>query len=455
MPEKIKQYVDANRDIFLEQLKELLRFPSVSSLSEHKRDLVNCAEWLKTQFEKAGLEHCRVHPTGGHPAVYGDYLHADNAPTVLIYGHYDVQPVDPLDLWDNPPFEPIVRGQHIYARGSADDKGQFFAHVKAVEAGLKTKGSLPVNVKFIIEGEEEIGSVNLETFLKNNKELLKADMVVISDTPMFGYDLPSICYGLRGLTYMEITIEGPKKDLHSGSFGGAVANPIEVLTKIIAKLKDDDNRITIPGFYDKVLDLTDIEKENLKSLPFDEKAYLKDIGSEALVGEKGYSVLERIWTRPTLDLNGIYGGFTGEGAKTVIPAWAKCKVSMRLVPNQNSAEIGALFEKYVKSICPPTVRCKVVKHHGGNPFLVPIESEKVQATARALKRGFGAEPVFSREGGSIPIVATLKEVLDLEVILMSLGLPDENTHSPNEKFYLPNFYRGIISSAYLQEELVI
>lgn len=453
MPDKIGEYIDVNRELFLEQLIELLKFPSVSSLSEHRIDMLDCAGWLKRHMGEIGLERCEVYPTAGHPVIYADWLHAPGAPTMLIYGHYDVQPVDPLDLWDSPPFEPVIKGEHIYARGAVDDKGQFFAHLKAVETRLKTSGSLPLNVKFIIEGEEEVGSANLDTFMKEHKELLSADLVVISDTPMFDYNMPSICYGLRGLAYMEVTIEGPKKDLHSGSFGGVIANPIEVLTKIVAQLKDDKNHITIPGFYDKVLELTDMEKENIRKLPFNQEAYLKDIGAEALTGEEGFTTLERAWARPTLDPNGIIGGFTGEGAKTVIPAWAKCKISMRLVPNQDADKIAQLFDKYVKSICPPTVRCKIQQHHGGNPFIVPLKSDKIRATARALKRGFQVDPVFTREGGSIPIVAAFKEILGLDAVLLSLGLPDENAHSPNEKFYLPNFFRGILSSAYLMEEL--
>jgi len=453
MADNFIDYIEKNRGRFIEELKELLRFESVSSLREHKKDLVANAEWLKKHLATIGLENCEIYPTKGHPIVYGDWLKAEGMPTLLIYGHYDVQPVDPIDLWDSPPFEPTLKGDHIYARGAADDKGQFFAHLKAIEVLMKTEGKLPVNVKVILEGEEEVGSPSLIPFLKEYKDLLANDLIAISDSALYDYNMPTICYGLRGLAYMEIKITGPGKDLHSGSFGGALANPIEVLTKIVASLKDENGRITIPGFYDKVIPLSDQEREQFARIPYDEKKYLADVGSVATTGEKGYSTLERTWVRPTLDPNGIVGGFTGEGAKTVIPSVASCKVSMRLVPDQDPDQIGDLFEEYVRSICPSTVKCEIFRHHGGKPYLIPLDNPVIEMTAKALEMGFGNTPFYVREGGSIPIVATFQEVLNSDSMLLPLGLPDENCHSPNENFYLPNFFAGIKMSAYFMQEM--
>jgi len=450
----IDSYIEENRERFLDELIELLKFPSISSLNENKNDMDHCAGWLKHHIEGIGLRNCAVYPTEKHSVVYGEWLDAgDDKPTILFYGHYDVQPVDPLDLWDSGPFEPVIKGDKIYARGAADDKGQFFANLKAIEAQLKTSGRLPINIKFIIEGEEEIGSPSLPKFMRENGELLACGLVAVSDSPMFDYGMPTICYGLRGLAYLEITITGPAKDLHSGSFGGVIANPIEVLTKIVAQLKNDKGRITIPGFYDKVLPLTDLERRNLTELPFDETKYLKEIGSPALIGEEGYTTYERCWARPTLDPNGIVGGFIGEGAKTVIPSTASCKVSMRLVPNQDPEEIADLFESYIKELCPPTVKCDITRHHGGQPYMLPLENPVVAKLARALERGFGKAPVYVREGGSIPIVAVFKQILGCYTVLLPLGLPDENCHSPNENFHLPNFFAGMRASAYFMKEI--
>ena len=453
MSNSLDIYIENNRERFLNELIELLKFPSVSSLSEHKGDMENCADWLQNHLESIGLHNCKVYPTDKHPVVYGEWLGAEGKPSLLVYGHYDVQPVDPLHLWDSPPFEPVIKGDKIFARGAVDDKGQFWANIKAIEAVLSEKGELPVNVKVILEGEEEIGSPSLPKFMEEHKDLLKCDLIAVSDSPMFDYNVPTICYGLRGLAYVEINLTGPVKDLHSGSFGGVLANPIEALAKIIARLKDENGRIAIPGFYDKVLELTAEERENFASLPFDEQQYLNIVGSPMLTGEEGYTTSERTWVRPTLDPNGIIGGFTGEGAKTVIPSKASCKISMRLVPDQDPVEIAGLFEDYVRKICPPTVKMELIRHHGGMPYFIPLDSPVIKLTANALRRGFGKEPVYVREGGSIPIVATFKKILGADTVLLPLGLPDENSHSPNENFYLPNFFHGIKSAVYFFEEM--
>ena len=453
MSNSIESFIDSNRVKFLEELRTLIRFHSISSISENKGEVQKCASWLKAHLESIGLKNCAVYPTDRHPVVYGEWLEASGKPTLLIYGHYDVQPVDPLELWDNPPFEPAMKGDKLYARGATDNKGQFFAHLKAIESSLKINKTLPVNVKIILEGEEEIGSPNLNKFLKSHTGLLKCDLVAVSDSPMFAKGMPTICYGLRGLTYLEIKVIGPSKDLHSGSFGGAVANPIETLAKIIAKLKDDKGRATIPGFYDQVLPLTEVERLNFAKLPYNEKEYMAEIGVPALTGEEGYSTMERTWVRPTMELNGMVGGFTGEGAKTVIPSYASAKISMRLVPEQDPEEIAGSFEAYVKKLCPPSVKMEIIRHHGGQPYHIPLDSPVIKLTINALKRGFGKDPVFVREGGSIPIVASFKKILGVDTVLLPLGLPDENTHSPNESFYLPNFYDGIKTSVYFMEEM--
>jgi acetylornithine deacetylase/succinyl-diaminopimelate desuccinylase-like protein len=385
--------------------------------------------------------------------VYAEWLGAEGAPTILFYGHYDVQPVDPVELWDSPPFEATVRDGELYARGAVDDKGQIFMHFKAIEAHLAQNGRLPVNMKLVLEGEEEVGSENLDNFVKAHRDLLAADVVVISDSPMFDRGIPSICYGLRGLAYCQIDVRGTKTDLHSGSFGGAVANPIMVLAQILAQMKERSGRVKIPGFYDEVRELTAEEREAWRRLPFSERQYARDIGAPKLFGESGYTTLERVWARPTFEINGILGGFTGEGAKTVIPAVAMAKVSMRLVPDQDPDRIARLFEDHVRKIAPKTVEVTVTRMHGGKPWMASLDNRFVQAAARAIEKGFGKTPVFNREGGSIPVVATFQEILGLPSVLFGVGLPDENAHAPNEKLDLGNFHGGIIASAYLYDEV--
>ncbi|MEX1129327.1 MAG: dipeptidase [Vicinamibacterales bacterium] len=446
-------FINTNRDRYLDELKEYLAIPSISALPEHKADVRRCAEWTADEMRRIGLQNVRLEETPGHPIVYGDWLGAEGAPTILFYGHYDVQPVDPLDLWESPPFEATIRDGEIYARGSADDKGQVFMHFKAIEAHMKQNGKLPVNMKILLEGEEEVGSANLDDFIKAHREELGADVVVISDSPMFDRGIPSICYGLRGLVYFQIDLRGTKSDLHSGSFGGAVANPNMVLAQILSQMKDKGGRIKVPGFYDDVVPLRDEERAEWKKLPFSETRYRKELGAPKLFGESGYSTLERVWARPTLEVNGILGGFTGEGAKTVIPAVAMAKVSMRLVPNQDPDRIAELFEAYVKKIAPKTVEVTVTRMHGGKPWMTDFDNPFVQAAGRAIEKGFGKTPVFNREGGSIPVVATFQEILGLPSVLFGVGLPDENAHAPNEKLDLNNFHGGVIASAYLYEEV--
>ena len=446
-------FINTNRDKYVEELKAYLAIPSISALPQHAGDVKRCAEWTADEMRRIGMENVKLVETPGYPVVYGDWLHAEGAPTILFYGHYDVQPVDPLDLWESPPFEATVRDGEIYARGSADDKGQVFMHFKAIEAHLTQNGKLPCNIKVILEGEEEVGSANLDNFVKGHKDELKADVVVISDSPMFDRGIPSICYGLRGLVYFQIDLRGTKSDLHSGSFGGAVANPAFVLANILAQMKDRGGHVKIPGFYDDVRPLTEAERDQWKRLPFNEKRYAKELGAPRLWGETGYSTLERVWARPTFEVNGILSGFTGEGAKTVIPAVAMAKVSMRLVPNQDPDKIAQLFEDYVTKVAPKTVEVKVTRMHGGKPWMTDFDNKYVQAAGRAIKQGFGQEPVFNREGGSIPVVATFQEILGLPSVLFGVGLPDENAHAPNEKLDLGNFHGGIIASAFLYDEI--
>jgi acetylornithine deacetylase/succinyl-diaminopimelate desuccinylase-like protein len=446
-------FINTSRDRYIEELKAYLAIPSISALPQHADDVKACAKWSAEEMQRIGLQNVRLVETPGFPVVYGDWLGAPGAPTILFYGHYDVQPVDPLELWDSPPFEATVREGEIYARGSADDKGQVFMHFKAIEAHLKQNGRLPVNIKLILEGEEEVGSANLDNFVKAHKDELAADVVVISDSPMFDRGIPSICYGLRGLVYFQIDLRGTKSDLHSGSFGGAVANPNMVLAQILSQMKDRSGKIKIPGFYDDVRELTSEEREQWKLLPFNERRYAKELGAPKLFGESGYSTLERVWARPTLEVNGLLGGFTGEGAKTVIPAVAMAKVSMRLVPNQDPDKIAQLFEAYVKKIAPKTVEVKVTRMHGGKPWMTAFDNPFVQAAGRAIEKGFGKTPVFNREGGSIPVVATFQEILGLPSVLFGVGLPDENAHAPNEKLDLGNFHGGVIASAYLYDEI--
>jgi len=452
--ETVVKYVKANFDNYLEELKEYLRIPSISTLPENKSDINKCAEFVAGKLKAAGMEKVKIIKTKKHPLVYGEWLKAKGKPTVLIYGHYDVQPADPLELWKSPPFEPVVKGGKIYARGANDNKGQNFVHIKSVEAIMKNLGKLPVNVKFLIEGEEEIGSPSLEVFLKDkkNKQLLKCDAVLISDTSLYAKGVPTLNYGLRGLAYLEVELIGPNRDLHSGSFGGAFANPINELAKLIAKLHDKNGKVTVPNFYKDVQKTTKFEKENFKKLNFDEAKFAKEYGVKELYGEKGYSTLERLWTRPTLDCNGIYGGYTEEGAKTVLPSKATAKISMRLVPNQDTKKIAREFTKYVKSLAPASVKIKVTDMHGGSPVVVPLEHKAIQAAARATSRAFGKETVFTREGGSIPIVVEFMKELKAPAILMGLGLDSENIHSPNEHFHLDSFKKGLLSSVYFFEE---
>ena len=451
--DNVIDFINVNRDRYLEELKALLAIPSISALPEHAGDVKRCAEWCAAEMERIGLHHVKLLDTPGNPVVYGDWLGAPGAPTILFDGHYDVQPVDPLELWESPPFEATIRDGEIYARGSADDKGQVFMHFKAIEAHLKQNGKLPVNMKIILEGEEEVGSVNLDDFIRAHKDDLAADVVVISDSGMFGRGVPSICYGLRGLVYFQLDLRGSSTDLHSGSFGGAVANPAMVLSQVLAQMKDRSGRIRIPGFYDDVVPLTEEERKAWATLPYNEKKYKKDFGIPKLFGETGYTTLERTWARPTFEVNGLLSGFTGEGAKTVLPAVAMAKVSMRLVPNQRPDKIAELFEAHVKDITPKTVELKVTRMHGGKPWMTAYENPFVQAAARAIEKGFGRTPVFTREGGSIPVVSTFQEELGLPSVLFGVGLPDENAHAPNEKLDLGNFHGGIIASATLYDEI--
>ncbi|HEV8319366.1 MAG TPA: dipeptidase [Vicinamibacterales bacterium] len=450
---QVVDFINVNRDRYVEELKQYLGIPSISALPQHASDVRRAAEWTAEELRRVGLQNVRLIETPGNPVVYGDWLGAPDAPTILFYGHYDVQPVDPVDQWITPPFEATVRDGEIYARGAADDKGQVFMHIKAVEAHLKKNGRLPLNIKFFIEGEEEVGSVHLDDFVRSHKQDLSADVVVISDSPMFDRGIPSICYGLRGLTYFQIDVRGTKTDLHSGSFGGAVANPAFVLAQMLSQMKDRSGRIKVPGFYDDVRELSEAERAEWKKLPFNETKYRKDLGAPRLYGETGYSTLERVWARPTFEVNGLLSGFTGEGAKTVLPATAMAKVSMRLVPDQDPQKIGDLFEAYVRKIAPKTVDVKITRMHGGKPWMTAFDNKYVRAAGRAIEQGFGKSPVFNREGGSIPVVSTFQEELGVPSVLFGVGLPDENAHAPNEKLDLGNFHNGIIASAYLYQEI--
>ena len=448
-----QEYIDQNKDKFVEELFELLRIPSISTDSTKKEEIKKAASFLVSQLESMKLETVKTFETPGNPIVYAEHCPHDDRPTVLIYGHYDVQPSDPDELWDTPPFEPTVKDGLIYARGASDDKRQAFTHVKALESFVETGQEIPVNVKIVLEGEEEIGSPNLVPFLEANQDLLACDMVLISDTAMFGKDQPSITYGLRGLAYMEVEVVGPNRDLHSGVYGGAVENPVNVLCEIIAKLKDEDGVIQIPGFYDNVIPLTETERETYKQLPFDEEEYKRTLDVKALHGEKGYSTLERSSARPTLDVNGIWGGYTKEGAKTVLPSKANAKVSMRLVPDQHPKEIAKMFKEHVESLAPDTVKVTVSEHHGGFASVTDLDFYGLKAGAKAFEDIYGTEALFSREGGSIPIVADFKRVLGVESILMGFGLTSNAIHSPNENFSLKDFHRGIKTSARFMELL--
>ena len=440
--ELIENYVEQHKQRFLNELFELLRFPSISADPKYKEDILNTANFVAKKLVDAGANKVEVCPTAGNPIVYGEKIIDASNPTVLVYGHYDVQPPDPLDLWNTPPFEPTIRDGKIYARGACDDKGQFYMHVKAFELMMQT-GTLPCNIKFMIEGEEEVGSSNLSIFVKQNKERLKADVVLISDTSMISMEHPSLETGLRGLSYLEVEVTGPNRDLHSGVYGGAVANPATILAKMIASLHDGNNHITIPGFYDNVIDLTEDERKALNSAPYDEDEYKKDLGVGELWGEKGYTTFERTGTRPTLEVNGIWGGYIGEGAKTVLPSKASAKISMRLVPNQTSEEITKLFTEHFKKIAPNSVKVKVTPHHGGEPVVTPTDSIAYKAAQKAIEASFGKAPIPTRGGGSIPIVALFEAELGLKTVLMGFGLDSDSLHSPNEKYDIFNYYKGI------------
>ncbi|GAB4049020.1 dipeptidase [Spirosoma litoris] len=440
-------YLDANKQRFLDELLDLLRIPSVSADSAFKGDVRRAAEFVKDKLTAAGLDNAALYETPGHPIVYAEKIVDDTLPTVLVYGHYDVQPADPYELWNTPPFEPTIRNERIYARGACDDKGQFYMHIKAIEAMVATDG-LPCNVKVMIEGEEEVGSDHLGTFVKENREMLKADVILISDTSIISNETPSIEMGLRGLSYVEVQVTGANRDLHSGVYGGGVANPINVLCEMIASLHDENGRVTIPGFYDKVIDLSDTERAELAKAPFDLEEYKKDLGINDVLGETGYSTNERTSIRPTLDVNGIWGGYTGEGAKTVLPSKASAKISMRLVPNQTPDEITEMFTSHFKSIAPAGVSVTVTPHHGGMPYVTPIDSVEFEAASKAFEEAWGQKPIPTRGGGSIPITALFEQELGIKSILMGFGLDSDALHSPNESYGLFNFYKGIETIPY-------
>jgi acetylornithine deacetylase/succinyl-diaminopimelate desuccinylase-like protein len=449
----VGHYMSENRDRHLEELFELLRIPSVSTGDSNTKDVARAAGWVRDRLKAAGCTKVEVIETKRHPIVYGEWMGAPGKPTILAYGHYDVQPVDPIEKWHTPPFEPTIRDGRIYARGSSDDKGQLIIHVNALEAHLKTHGTCPVNMKFLIEGEEEIGSPNLDPFLTANRKRLACDAVVVSDTAMFDRGVPSICYGLRGLAYLQIDVTGTSGDLHSGSFGGAVVNPANALVTMLASLKDARGKVKIPGFYDDVRKLTAAERKAFAGLPHKDTRFRRQIGAPELFGEKGFTTLERLWARPSLDINGIWSGFTGEGAKTVIPATAHAKISMRLVPDQSPRDIARKVSRHLKAIAPKSVRVKVADLHGGDSWLADTGHPALRAAGKAMERAFGKPAVFVREGGSIPIVSTFGKVLKAPCVLMGIGLNDDNLHAPNEKLELDNFHRGNEAAAFLLEEL--
>ncbi|MEP6676119.1 MAG: dipeptidase [Ferruginibacter sp.] len=445
-----KDYQEKNKDRFLNELLDLLRIPSISAKSEHKDDMLKCADAVKQRLLEAGADKVEIYPTEGHPVVYGEKITDPSKPTVLVYGHYDVQPADPLDLWKSGPFDPVIKDGKIYARGSCDDKGQFYMHVKALETMVQTN-TLSTNLKFCIEGEEEVGSPNLGKFVAANKELLKADVILISDTAMLSMENPSIDIGVRGLSYIEVEVTGPNRDLHSGVYGGAVANPITILAKMIASAHDENNHITIPGFYDDVVESTSGERAMMAKAPFNEKEYEEDLGVKELWGEKGYTTNERTGIRPTLELNGIWGGYQGEGAKTVLPSKATAKISARLVPNQSSAKITEMLLEHFKKIAPAGVTVKAFEHHGGEPYMTPVDSKAYKAAAAAIKDTFGKDAIPVRGGGSIPICALFEKELGIKIVFMGFGLDSDNLHSPNEKFDIYNFYKGIETIPYFHQ----
>jgi acetylornithine deacetylase/succinyl-diaminopimelate desuccinylase-like protein len=441
--EEIRSYVELNRDRFISELIDLLRIPSVSADPEFKDDIHEAAEYLKARLKDAGAEKIEICPTEGNPIVYAEKITDPSKPTVLVYGHYDVQPADPYELWDSPPFEPVIRDGQIYARGSCDDKGQTYMHIKAFEFMMRTN-QLPCNIKFMIEGEEEVGSANLGTFIKENKERLQCDVILISDTSMIANDVPSINVGLRGLAYMEVFLTGPGHDLHSGTYGGAVANPINALCQMIASLIDPKTRkITIPGFYDDVADISQDEKDAIARIPFSIQEYKEELKVNDVLGEEGYNTIERTTVRPTLDVNGIKGGYQGEGAKTVLPSKASAKISMRLVPNQKTEKISQLFTKYFKTLAPAGISVEVMTHHGGDPVVIPIDSVEYRAAEKAFDKTFGKKPLPTRAGGSIPIVKLFEDELNVVSVMMGFGLDSDLIHSPNEHFGIFNFLKGI------------
>jgi acetylornithine deacetylase/succinyl-diaminopimelate desuccinylase-like protein len=445
-----KEFQEANKDRFLQELLDLLRIPSVSAKSEHNDDMQACAKAVAKSLTDAGAQIATIYETEGHPIVYGEIIVDPSFPTVLVYGHYDVQPAEPLELWHSGPFDPTIIDGKIFARGACDDKGQFYMHVKALEIMTKTN-TMCTNIKFVIEGEEEIGSPNLATFVKANKDLLKADVILISDTAMISMDNPSIDIGVRGLSYIEIEVTGPNRDLHSGVYGGAVANPITILSKMIAACHDENNHITIPGFYDDVIESTDAERTKMAEAPFDLNEFKQDLGIANVWGEKGYSTNERTGIRPTLEVNGIWGGYTGEGAKTVLPSKAFAKISCRLVPNQSSKIITEKVLNYFKSIAPDNVTVNAFEHHGGEPYITPIDSHEYQSAAKAIATTFGKDPIPVRGGGSIPICSLFEQELGLKIVFMGFGLDSDNLHSPNEKYDIVNFYKGIETIPYFHQ----
>jgi acetylornithine deacetylase/succinyl-diaminopimelate desuccinylase-like protein len=449
----LTEYIESKREENLNELKELLRIPSVSTQREHKPDIEKTAHWVAEKLRTAGLDNVEIEPTKMHPLVYGESLRVPGKPTILFYGHYDVQPPDPLELWTSPPFEPTVRDGNLFGRGTADDKGQVHIHIKALEALQRTSGSLPVNVKVIIEGEEEVGSVSLWDFVRQNRERLKADALVVSDTSMLAKGVPSITYGLRGLNYYEVELTGSAQDLHSGGFGGAVPNPITILAEMIAKLHDRNFRVTVPGFYDDVVMPTSAERKAIRALPWKERDFRRMVGAPGYAGEKGFSILEQLWTRPTLELNGIWGGYLGEGAKTVIPAKAFAKISTRLVPNQNPARIAKLVERHVRKLLPKTVKCDFRVLSTGKPWVAAYTHPIFNKAIHALEAGFGRKAVFIREGGSIPFVTQMHDTFKVPCVLMGFGLPDENAHAPDEHIALENYFGGIKAVALFYESL--
>ena len=451
MPE-LDDYLIENKALFEADLCDLLRIPSVSADSNHAADVRRAAKWMLQQFQKLNFESELIE-TAGHPIIYAESPHVEGAPTALVYGHYDVQPPDPLDEWTTPPFEPTERDGNLYARGATDDKGQMLTHVKSAQAWIETVGSLPINLKYVIEGEEEVGSENLEIYLRENPKKLACDCVVISDMSQFAPGSPAITYGLRGIAYFELRLTGPRQDLHSGSFGGAVTNPAGVLANMLAAITDEDCKIQVPGFYDDVVRLTTREREGFQSLSFNEHTFFDSVGVEGGIGESGFSPLERRWARPSFDVNGISSGYQGEGAKTVLPARAMAKFSFRLVPDQDPDKIAAALRTMLEDLCPEGITMELIDFHNAPGVLVSLDSPYIEAAARAIERGFGSPPVFIREGGSVPIVTTFSDVLGADTLLLGWGLNDDNTHGPNEKFSLADFHHGIKASAYLWREL--